>query len=100
MLADEDEVRCSYMEKFHHFGTVFAKKDREREKWCRSRVRLCDKVGACKLTVFKTDVTRAILSRDFVLQSRSMRLCCCTLRLKLRTRATKSRDRIAGVASV
>jgi len=79
MLADEDEVSCSYMEKFHHFGTVFAKKDREREKWCRSRVRLCDKVGACKLTVFKTDVTRAILSRDFVLPCSRVAACDCAV---------------------
>ena len=49
------------VERFHHFGTVFVKADRETEKWCRSRVCLCDKVAAaCNSTV----AASATLSRD------------------------------------
>jgi len=49
------------------------------EIWCRSRVCLCNKVAACNSTV----AASATLSRE-----------------KSRTRATKSRDKIAGVTSV
>jgi len=52
----------------------------KREKWCRSRVcLLCDKVAECNSTVAASTTCRAIKSR---------------------TRATKSRDKIAGVTSV
>jgi len=51
----------------------------KREKWRKSRVCLCDKVAACNLTV----AASATFSRD-----------------KVATRATKSREKIAGVTLV
>ena len=53
------------VERFHHFGTVFVKEDRETEKWCRSRVCLRDKVAACYSTVAASET----LSRDKVAHS-------------------------------
>ena len=60
------------MERFHHFGTVFVKVDREMGK-----------------VVLKPCL--------FVTKSQRLRLCRVT---KSRTRATKSRDKIAAVTSV
>jgi len=49
------------MERIHNFGTVLVK----REKWCRSRVCLCDKVAGYNSTV----AASATLSRDKVAHS-------------------------------
>ena len=63
------------MEQFHHFGTVFVKAES----------------GAEAVFVYATK------SQGATRQSQRLRLCRA---IKSRTRATKSRDKIAGVTSV
>ena len=69
------------MEQFNHFGTAFVKEDRETGKVMQKQA----------VFVYATKSRRAIP------QSQRLRLCRT---LKSRTRATKSRDKIAGVTSV